>query len=298
MTTQFLADFSNALTAQTAAAGATVAAIRLSESRHLTGTLWQSGLLVASEQSLPKRDGYDIVLPGGGTTPASLVGRDSGTNIALLRLAQTAAAASVQTGEPRLGALALAVGADGSGGASVRLGIVNAAGPAWQSRRGGRIDRRIVLDLHLARAEEGGPVLDADGARLGITTFGPRRQVLVIPAATVDRIVPLLLKDGRVARGWLGAALQPVAVPDALHAAAGQSSGMMVMSLAAEGPSAKAGVLAGDILIAVDRTPATRFRQIAALLGPDSIGTEVELKLIRGGGVIALKAAISARPAA
>jgi S1-C subfamily serine protease len=296
--TQLLADFSNEVAAQVAAGSSMVVAIRLSEFRHLTGTVWQSGLLVASEQSLPKRDAYDIVLAGGATAQASLVGRDGGTNIALLRFAQTAAVPPGRAGGPRLGAVALALGADGQGGTTVRLGVVNAVGPAWHSRRGGRIDCRIALDARLARSEEGGPVLDGDGARLGFSTFGPRRQALVIPAATIDRIVPLLLKDGRVARGWLGAALQPVAVPDALHAAAEQASGMMVMSLAAEGPSAKAGVLAGDILLAVNATPAMRFRRIAAQLGPDSIGTEVDLKLIRGGGVIALKAAITARPEA
>jgi len=79
---------------------------------------------------------------------------------------------------------------------SVRLGVVNLAGPEWASSAGGRIDRYIVLDLRLARAEEGGPVLDAAGGRLGITTFGPRAKVLVIPAATIERIVPALLRTG------------------------------------------------------------------------------------------------------
>jgi S1-C subfamily serine protease len=294
--TQLLTDFSNAVAAQVAAASPVVVAIKLSESRHSTGSLWRPDLVLASEQSLPRREAFDVVLPGGGTAQAKLVGRDAGTNIALLKLAQPAGVPPSKTGEPRLGSLALALGSDGVGGTTVRLGVVNVAGPSWSSRHGGRIDSRIVLDVRLARTEEGGPVLDADGARLGFSTFGPRRQALVIPAATVDRIVPLLLKNGRVARGWLGAALQPVAVPDALHAAAGQSSGMMVMSLANDGPSARAGVLAGDILLAVDGSPAIRVRRIAGQLGPDSIGRQVELKLIRGGGVMSLKAVITARP--
>jgi S1-C subfamily serine protease len=194
--------------------------------------------------------------------------------------------------------LALAFGADGQGGATVRLGVVNSSGSAWHSRRGGRIDRRIVLDIQLARAEEGGPVFDAEGGRFGMSAFGPRRQVLVIPAATIDRIVALLLRDGMVARGWLGAALHPVAVPDALQPAAGQASGMMVMSVAAGGPSANAGVLAGDILVTVAGEPARRFRKVVSLLGHESVGKELDLKLIRGGGLLTLKATISARPQA
>lgn len=294
-----LSDISSALAEQVRAAAPTVAAIRLNEHRHLSATLWQSDVLVASAQSLPTRESYDIVLPGGSTTTATPAGRDSGTNIAVLKLSDKISPEPANAwGEAKLGALALALGADGEGAATVRLGIVSRAGREWHSSAGGKIDARIVLDTRLNRSEEGGPVLDANGARLGFTTFGPRRQVLVIPSATVERIVPLLLKEGRVARGWLGVALQPVAVPDALRASAEQTSGLMVMQLADNGPCAQAGVLAGDILLAIDGEPARPFRRIAQRLGPDSIGRQVQLKLIRSGATLSLSATIAARPAA
>jgi S1-C subfamily serine protease len=190
------------------------------------------------------------------------------------------------------------LGADGSGGVSARLGLVNLAGPQWHSLAGGLIDRRIALDLRLARTEEGGPVFSAAGAFLGMSTFGARVRVLVIPAATLERIVPLLLKDGRVARGWLGVALHPVAVPDALHATAGQPSGMMVMSLAEGGPAAKAGIVPGDIVLSVNGAQALGFRRIAAQLAPDSIGRTAALRIVRGGSVLSLDAVVGARPAA
>src|SRR2546422_9752237 len=155
---------------------------------------------------------------------------------------------------------------------------------------GGRIDRHIVLDLRLARAEEGGPVLDAAGGRLGITTFGPRAKVLVIPAATIERIVPALLKDGHIARGWLGIALQPVAVPDALHSQAGQSSGVMVMSIVDGGPAAKAGIGAGGLVLTGNGTPTPRLPRIAPHFAFDSIGRKAELRGIRGGAVLSLPA--------
>jgi S1-C subfamily serine protease len=294
--TDQLTQLSEAVAARAQAAAPLVAAIRLSERRHLTGMLWQPDLVVASEQSLPKREDYDVVLPGGAVAKAKPAGRDSGTNVALLKLDQAAKPVQVPAGEPHLGSLVLAFGADGNGGARARLGIVNLAGPQWHSRAGSRIDRRIILDIAVARAEEGGPVLDAQGARLGITTFGPRRQVIVIPSATIDRVVPQLLQHGHIARGWLGVALQPVAVPDALQAGAGQRGGLMVMSVAADGPCAKAGILAGDILLSVDGEPARRFRRIAGGLGPDSIGREVELKFIRTGAVQSLKVRITERP--
>ena len=192
--------------------------------------------------------------------------------------------------------LTLAFGADGEGGLTMRMGVVNLAGPEWTSINGGRIDRRIVLDMRLGRGEEGGPVLDAAGALLGISTFAPRAQVLVIPAVTIDRIVHALLKDGHIARGWLGVALQPVAVPDALHEEAGQSSGLMVMSIVEGGPGAKAGIMAGDIVLTVNGAPTRRFRRVAAQLGSDSIGRKADLRVIRGGAVVALQATIEARP--
>ena len=192
----------------------------------------------------------------------------------------------------------MAVGADGTGGTSARLGLVNLAGGEWHSSRGGLIDRRIVLDLRLARREEGGPVFDTAGAYFGMSTFGPRGQVIAIPTATIERIVPLLLKNGHIPRGWLGVALQAVAVPDALRETAGQSSGLMVMSVVADGPAAQAGIVAGDIVLSVDGTSTHRWRKIAGHFGSDSIGRKAEFRLIRSGTVITVPTTIAERPAA
>ena len=215
-----------------------------------------------------------------------------------MRPAEPIASPSIAAGEAHTGAVALAIGADGTGGASARLGLVNLAGAEWHCSRGGLIDRRIVLDLRLARREEGGPVFDAAGACLGMSTFGPRGQVIAIPTATIERIVPLLLKDGRIARGWLGVALQAVAVPDALRETADHSSGLMVMSVVEDGPAAQAGIVAGDIILSVDGTSTHCFRKIARHFGSDSIGRKADLRLIRSGTVITVQTTIAERPAA
>jgi S1-C subfamily serine protease len=293
-----LTQFSNALAARTALAKNAVVAIRLAHERHLTGMVWRSDIVVVSEQSLPRKDDFEVVAAGGAVVTAGIAGRDPGTNIAVLRLAEPIASPSIAAGEAHTGAVALAIGADGTGGASARLGVVNLAGTEWHSSRGGLIDRRIVLDLRLGRHEEGGPVFDAAGACLGMSTFGPRRQVIAIPTATIERIVPLLLKDGRIARGWLGVALQAVAVPDALREAADQSSGLMVMSIVEDGPAARAGIVAGDIILSVDGMSTHRFRNIARHFGPDSIGRKADLRLIRSGAVISVQTTIAERRAA
>jgi S1-C subfamily serine protease len=293
-----LAQFSNALAARAEAAKSAVVAIRLAHGRHITGMVWRSEIVVASEQSLPRKDDFELVGSGGSVLTARIAGRDPSTNIAILRLATPIAAPSIAVGEAQTGVVALAVGADGTGGASARLGIVNLAGPEWHSSRGGLIDRRIVLDVRLARREEGGPVFDATGACLGMSTFGPRGQVIAIPTATIERIVPLLLKDGRIARGWLGVALQAVAVPDALRETADQSSGLMVMSVIEDGPAAQAGIVAGDIILSVDGTSTHRLRKIARLFGADSIGRKADLRLIRSGAVMTVQTTIAERRAA
>jgi len=295
--TPILEQFSAALAEQASAVQAAVAAVPLHHGRHLSATLWQPDVALASEQSLPRRDEFDLSVAGA-TMKAKLAGRDAGTNLAALRLERPVACNAWTPAEPIAGALALAFAADGTGGVRTRLGVVNAAGAEWTSSAGGRLDRYISLDLTLARAEEGGPALDAAGRLLGITTFGPRGRVLVIPAATIARVVPALLKEGRIARGWLGVGLAPVAVPDALQAEAGQPVGAMVMSLAADGPAAKAGIIAGDIVLSVNNTPARRLRDIAAALGAESVGRRADLRLIRGGALVSVQATIEARPAA
>src|ERR1700726_4535602 len=293
-----LAQFSNALATRAEAAKNAIVAIRLAHERHITGMVWRSEIVVVSEQSLPRKDDFELIAAGGSVLTAKIAGRDPGTNIAILRLAESIASPSISAGEAYTGAVALAVGADGIGGASARLGVVNLAGAEWHSSRGGLIDRRIVLDLRLARREEGGPVLDAAGACLGISTFGPRGQVIVIPTATIERIVPLLLKGGRIARGWLGVALQAVAVPDALRETADQSSGLMVMSVVEGGPAAQAGIVAGDIILNVDGISAHRLRKIARHFGADSIGRKADLRLIRSGAVMTVQTTIAERHAA
>jgi len=292
-----LIQFSNALAARAEAAKGSVVAIRLKHGRHLTGWLWRSDIVVASEQSLPRGDEFELVAPGGSVVTAKLAGRDPSTNIAILKLEAPLAAPSIAAGEVKTGAIALAIGADGDGGVSARLGLVNVAGPEWHSSRGGLIDRRIALDLGLARREEGGPVFDAAGGALGMSTFGPRGRVIVIPTATIERVVPQLEKDGQIARGWLGVALQPVAVTDALREAAGQSSGLMVMSAVEGGPAAQAGIVAGDILLSVDGTSTHRLRKIARLFGAESIGRKAEVRLIRSGAVMTVETTIAERRA-
>ena len=260
-----------------------------------SGTLWRKDVVVAAEQAFPHVGEAKVVLGDGSSFAALLAGRDPGTNVVALKLDGTLDPAPLAAAEPCPGAFALAFGADDAG-VSVRLGVVHSVGPAWHSRAGGRVDRRIILDMTISGREEGGPVLDAGGGLLGISTLGPRRRVLVIPMTTVEGVLEALLNKGRVERGWLGLALQPVLVPEAMQAEAGQSRGLMIMGVAKDGPAAQAGVLAGDILVTIGGESVSRPAMLAQRLGPQTVGQSIELRLLRAGKVVSLTATVAARP--
>jgi S1-C subfamily serine protease len=296
MTAELLDQISDAFAGHVAAGASCIVAIATGR-RPVSGILWRPDIVVTSEQMLP--DAADFTVRHGGVDhPATLAGRDPGTNVALLRLAQPLASTLPGPAPtPRVGALALVLGADPATGVTARLAMVHAVGPEWHSQAGGRIEALVRLDARIGH-DEGGPVLDTAGRLLGMSTAGPRRRTLVIPAATVARVIDPLLAEGRIARGWLGVGLQPVAVPDSLREAAGREAGMMVVSLASGGPAAQAGVLPGDILLDLDGMPVRRMRALSAALGPERVGQSVSLRLLRAGAMQTLAVVIAARPAA
>ena len=291
-----LQPLSQAIETVVAATQDRVVASRNASRRHVTGMVWQPDVVVTSEQAMGERDEYEIVTADGRSSRAQIVGRDAGTNILALRLSERIDVNATVAASPRIGSLVLALAANVDGTTAVRMGAVRSIGDRWFSRSGGRIEQRIALDIRLQRTEEGGIVVDAVGALIGMSTLGRPGEVLAIPTATLERIVPQLLANGRVVRGWLGVALRPVVVPDALVKQAGQHVAMMVMSLAEHGPAAKAGVTAGDILLTIDGIALRDMRQLLARLSEDNVGKSVELRLIRGGHIIKLDTQIGTRP--
>jgi S1-C subfamily serine protease len=287
--------FSSALADRLAAAAPSVVALKAGP-RHRSGILWRPDVVVTSEQVVGDNDSATVI-HGGTEVKAKLAGRDPTTNVAVFRLETPLTGGAPPPGPttPRPGSLALVVGADASGAATGRLAMVHATGPAWHSMAGGRIDTLIRLDVRLG-ADEGGPVLDLGGALLGMSTSGPRRRALVIPAATIARVIDPLLQQGHIARGWLGVGLQPVAIPDQLQSAAGQARGAMVLQLVANGPAQQAGVLPGDILLSIDDFRFGQRRGLASLMGPDRIGKAVTVRLVRAGEMKEIGVVIAARP--
>ena len=125
-----------------------------------------------------------------------------------------------------------------------------------------------------------------------------RRLPQLCAGSTINRAVDQLLARGHVFRGYLGASLQPVKREPASNGSQslGSGRGVLLVSLDPDGPSARAGMLVGDIVTAWDGRPIERGREIMRLLGPESVGRTVDLSLIRGGAPAALKVVIGERP--
>jgi S1-C subfamily serine protease len=282
-----------------AAAAPAVAAVHGGGRRPSSGILWQPGVVVTADETITQDSDLALVLSGGNRLQATLAGRDPSTDIAVLRYEASpprAVFASTPAASPlSAGAIAIAIGS-AEGGAVATLGMVSFAGTSWTSSLGGRIDARVVIDTRLPAIAEGGALIAADGSLIGMAVFGPRRQVLAIPAATIARIVPLILARGHVSRGYLGVGLQRVGLSAA--EAGEQRRAAMVVTLDPSGPAKAAGILQGDIIVAVGGTAVSGPRSLYHQLGPDAVGKQVAVDLIRAGSRTSIEVTIAPRPAA
>jgi serine protease DegQ len=300
-TQSVLLSLSNNLADAVARAGQSTVAVHARQRLAASGVLWRSGVVVATDHTIERDDDITVTLPDGKHIPATLAGRDPSTDIAILKVdgANVPTAALGEASALKVGHMALAVGRFGDGGLGTSLGVVSALGGPWNTWRGGQMEQFIRADVTLYPGFSGGPLVNAAGEIVGINTSGLSRNMgLTIPAATVSRVVDQLLTKGHIARGYLGVGLQPVRLPDTLKAALGVSSetGVIVISIENGGPAEKAGLLIGDIVVALDGTPATDTDAVQRALTPDRIGTTLSAKVARGGVPTDVAITVGERP--
>jgi len=171
---------------------------------------------------------------------------------------------------------------------------------AWRTWRGAEIEQFVRPDLVLYSGFSGGPLVNAAEQVLGINTLALRRGTpITIPSNTVRRVVEELLQKGRIARPYLGLAMQPVALPVDLRNKLNLSgaSGALIMHVEPEGPASKAGILLGDILIAMRGKPIEDTDDIQSQLGRSRVGESIPLSLIRGGQSLEVSLELGERPA-
>jgi S1-C subfamily serine protease len=282
------------------AAGAVVA-VNARQRMASSGVYWRQGVVITADHSIKREDEISVTLPDGHSVPATLAGRDSGTDLAVLGL-QGQELAPAEIGDaslPKTGHLVLALGRSGEGILSASLGVISTISSARRPWHSSQNDPLMRLDLVLYPGFSGGPLVDTHGRVIGINTSGlSRSMALAIPSSTVNRVAQELLTRGYIARGYLGVGLQPVRLPGALKAKLKVSadSGVIAFSVETDGPAEKAGMLIGDVLVALAGTPVGDTNDLQAMLGAESVGKTFAASIIRGGNLAELEITVGERP--
>jgi S1-C subfamily serine protease len=294
-----LVEFSQELSAIVAAVGQSVVAIR-GDRYSASGIHWRSGQIVTSYESVNLEGKVHVILPTEQTVEVSVVGSDPTTDIALLQLPSShelPVPTAAESSSLAVGNLVLALGRSLESGIFANLGIIQTLGGAWRSSSGGSIDQLIRVDINLNRRGAGGPLVNAEGKIIGFNTFGPRRSVLTIPASTVDRVITQLQAKGRIPRGYLGLRMQSVVIPESLQTQLALTSqrGLMVVSVEAGQAAEQAGVMLGDILIALGGQPIADNQVLQSFLDPQQVGKTLAMEVVRGGELRSLEVTVGER---
>lgn len=272
-----------------------------------SGVIWRDNLVVSTNHTIRRDEEITITFDDGRELPAALVGRDSSTDLAVLRwegeraLPAGRGVEASDAAELKVGSLALAVGRiDAAQGVTASLGVISSRGGKWRTRRGGELDYFIRPDLSIFIGFSGGALLDAAGRVIGINTTGLARGAgLTVPAATVSRVADALVARGRVARPYLGVGMYSVVVPPPLQSklSFAPASGLMILSVEADAPAGAAGMLLGDVLVALDNVAVADTEDVQTVLGGKEVGSIVQATILRGGEVRQLAVTLGERPA-
>jgi S1-C subfamily serine protease len=247
------------------------------------------GLILTNSHVVEGSARVQVALPDGRDCAADVIGQDPDTDIAVLRITASDLV-PVTLGDSRglrPGQLVIAIGNPYGFHHSVTAGVVSALGRSLRSRSGRLIDQVIQTDAALNPGNSGGPLVTSDGAVAGVNTAiiaGGQGLSFAVPISAVVAVLPALLRDGRVRRGYLGIAGQDVPLlrrVTRFHRL-GQESAVLVISLEADGPALAAGVRDGDLIVSLDKERVENLDDLHRLLTEARIGTDVRIGVLRG----------------
>lgn len=286
MATTLFAQFSDAVAATVETISQSLVRIEARPRVPATGLVWSpDGVLITAHHIIEEDDNIQVGLPDGRTLPATLVGRDPTTDLAVLRLvaADLVPPPWATTDELRVGQVVLALGRPGRH-TQAALGIICRLGDSWRTAGGSLIERYIQADLEMYPGFSGGPLVNAAGQVIGLNTSALLRGApLTLPVATLHRVAEMLLAHGRVRRGYLGVSTQPVRLPAALSQRLGQETGLLLLTVEPHSPAEQAGLLLGDTIVALDTTAVRQTDDLLAYLSTDRLHTTVQVHVVRGG---------------
>jgi len=280
---------SNDLAAAVEHAGRAVVGVNARRRFGSTGVHWRPGLIVTADHTVEVDEDITVTTADGRTVAATVAGRDPAIDIAILKLdAGALAVADIASEPPRIGHIVLAIGR----GPRASWGVISAIG----DDRGADV---LSLDLTLYPGFSGGPLVDARGHVVGVATSGAARHFqIAIPAATVSRVLDELGRRGRIPRPYLGVGTQPVRLSEALRQRLGtdQRSAIIVVDVQPDSPAAAAGLLIGDVIVALGGTHISDPRELRAVLRPHQVGESVAVSIARGGEPREVRLTVGERP--
>jgi S1-C subfamily serine protease len=261
------------------------------------------GYALTNNHVIAGAERVEAVLHDGVVAQAEIVGADPDTDLALLRLngAGLIAAELGDSDALKVGELAIAIGNPLGFQATVTAGIVSALRRTLRGEAGRLIEDVIQTDAALNPGNSGGALVDSAGRVIGINTAiigGAQGICFAVPINTAKNIIPDLMREGRVARGWLGLAGQTQGLSKALVRRLGleAEAGVLAVQIVPEGPAAQAGLRPGDVILSVEGRSAPSVDAIHKVLGRDTIGRKLALRALRDGAIVELSLTVTARP--
>ena len=269
-----LTDLSNQLADAVASAARSVVQVH-GRRQPASGVVHSADIIVTTTRAIGREDGLTIRTPDGRDVAAELIGWDPATHLVALRAAGLDLPALAVGAAPRVGHIAVAIGRSWSNALTASSGIVSVIGGPLPTGRGRAIEEIIRTTAPMHRGFAGGAFINTAGELLGITTAAEIRGLgVVIPAGIVAKTVESLITHGRAKRRYLGVAGQGVQLAVGQRPGDGQSTGVLVVRVMEDSPAERAGLLVGDVLIAIDGQPidsADRLLEaLAAGAGPSS----------------------------
>jgi S1-C subfamily serine protease len=295
-----LAALSDAMVEAVARAGASVVLVDARRRFPASGIAYSSDLALTADHVVEREDDIYIQLADGSRKSASLVGRDPGADLALLRVSGGGLTAAEPALEPaRVGQLVLALGRPTEEGIQASLGVVSAVGGPARTGRGGLLEKFLRTDTIPYPGFSGGPLIDAAGRVLGLNTSGlaPGGMALTLPTQLAWQTAEALARHGRVRRGYLGIRSQPVMIPAAQQRSLGreQETGLLLIGVEEDSPAASGGLLIGDILVGLAGEPIIDPDQLLSRLAGSLVGQSVMVEILRGGQPMTIQVTIGER---
>jgi S1-C subfamily serine protease len=297
-----LASLSDDLAGAVERAGRSVVAVHGRRRFPASGLAWQSNQVVTAAHVLERDTDLSITAPNGHQHPARLVGRDPGSDLAILavegaNLEPIARAPTPQALAP--GHLVLAVGRPGTPAPIASFGAISSVGGAWRTAQGGVLDAYLRADVALLPGLSGGAIADVEGRVVGmLSAYLAGGDPVAIPTPTIDTQVQRILSGGTLRRAYLGVSTQPVDLQEVLrlrHALA-QTTGLMLLGLEPGAPAETAGLLLGDIVLAIGGKTIEDGEALQMALGSEVIGKSTPIRIIRGGDLREIAVIPAPRP--